>query len=65
MDTRKWKVLFASVALGAGTTLVLLVLLVLVSGATRAADVVFGYTPALFVIVFGALWYSFVKRRLK
>ena len=61
----RWKVFFGSFALGVGSTLLLVVLLMIPLGASRAAEVVFGYTPAIFVIVFGALWYPFVKRRLK
>lgn len=65
MKAIKWSVIFASIALGVATTLVVFLVLIFALGASRAVDVVFGYSPAIFVVPFGALWYPFVRRRLR
>lgn len=59
------RVLFGCMALGLGTTLILLVLLMLVFDGKQAGHVIFGYSPAIFIIGFGALWYPYINKRLK
>ncbi len=63
--SRVFRVLFGSIAMGVGSTLIFLVVLMVFVGGKKAGNIVFGYSPAIFIIGFGALWFSYVNKHLK
>ena len=59
------RIIFGALGLGLATTIVLFVLLLIVLGGDRASQIIFGISPAIFVVLFGAAWFPFVRRRMK
>lgn len=62
---RMFRVVFGSLALGLATTIVFQILLLFVVGGKHASEIIFGYSIGLFVVGFGALWFPFIRKRMK
>ena len=59
------KTIFGALALGLATTVVLFLCLFVIVGGERASEILFGFSPAVLIALFAALWYPFVRHRLK
>jgi hypothetical protein len=62
---RLFRVLFGCAALGLGCTLILLVIIMVAFDGETARKLIFGYSPAIFIIAFGAPFYPYLNKNLK
>lgn len=62
---RYFRIIFGCFGAGVASVIVLSLILNVVVGGERADEIIFGYSSALIAIVFGLLWFPFVKNRMK
>ena len=57
--------IFGALALGLASTVVLAVIAFIVAGGEWTTNLIFGLSPAIFILAFGAMWYPYVRRRMR
>jgi len=62
--SRYYQIFIASIALGLGCTIILLLILMVLFDLKKASDIIFGYLP-IFILGFGIVSFPIIRRNLK